>query len=133
RGSMISMYQLMITIGILGAYLSDTAFSYTGAWRWMLGVIIIPAILLLIGVFFLPDSPRWFAAKRRFVDADGVLLRLPDTSPEAKRELDEIRESLQVKQSGWALFKENSSFRRALFLGVLLQVMQQVTGMNVIM
>ncbi len=75
RGSMISMYQLMITIGILGAYLSDTAFSYTGAWRWMLGVIIIPAILLLIGVFFLPDSPRWFAAKRRFVDAERVLLR----------------------------------------------------------
>ena len=35
RGSMISMYQLMITIGILGAYLSDTAFSYSGAWRWM--------------------------------------------------------------------------------------------------
>lgn len=79
RGSMISMYQLMITIGILGAYLSDTAFSYSGAWRWMLGVIIIPAILLLIGVFFLPDSPRWFAAKRRFHDAERVLLRLRDT------------------------------------------------------
>jgi SP family galactose:H+ symporter-like MFS transporter len=47
RGSMISMYQLMITIGILGAYLSDTAFSYSGAWRWMLGVIIIPAVLLI--------------------------------------------------------------------------------------
>ncbi|HAL2677838.1 TPA: sugar porter family MFS transporter [Escherichia coli] len=97
------------------------------------GVIIIPAILLLIGVFFLPDSPRWFAAKRRFVDAERVLLRLRDTSAEAKRELDEIRESLQVKQSGWALFKENSNFRRAVFLGVLLQVMQQFTGMNVIM
>ncbi len=133
RGSMISMYQLMITIGILGAYLSDTAFSYSGAWRWMLGVIIIPAILLLIGVFFLPDSPRWFAAKRRFHDAERVLLRLRDTSAEAKRELDEIRESLQVKQSGWALFKENSNFRRAVFLGILLQVMQQFTGMNVIM
>ncbi len=96
-------------------------------------MIIIPAILLLIGVFFLPDSPRWFAAKRRFVDAERVLLRLRDTSAEAKRELDEIRESLQVKQSGWALFKENSNFRRAVFLGVLLQVMQQFTGMNVIM
>ncbi len=127
------MYQLMITIGILGAYLSDTAFSYSGAWRWMLGVIIIPALLLLVGVIFLPDSPRWFAAKRRFVDAERVLLRLRDTSAEAKRELDEIRESLQVKQSGWALFKENSNFRRAVFLGVLLQVMQQFTGMNVIM
>lgn len=90
-----------------------------------------PAILL-IGVFFLPDSPRWFAAKRRFVDAERVL-RLRDTSAEAKRELDEIRESLQVKQSGWALFKENSNFRRAVFLGVLLRVMQQFTGMNVIM
>lgn len=76
RGSMISMYQLMITIGILGAYLSDTAFSYSGAWRWMLGVIIIPAVLLLIGVIFLPDSPRWFAAKRRFVDAERVLLQI---------------------------------------------------------
>ncbi|EHA1474816.1 sugar porter family MFS transporter [Salmonella enterica subsp. enterica serovar Enteritidis] len=99
----------------------------------MIGVIIIPAILLLIGVFFLPDSPRWFAAKRRFHDAERVLLRLRDTSAEAKRELDEIRESLQVKQSGWALFKENSNFRRAVFLGILLQVMQQFTGMNVIM
>ncbi|SLK04805.1 MFS transporter, SP family, galactose:H+ symporter [Enterobacter sp. NFR05] len=133
RGSMISMYQLMITIGILGAYLSDTAFSYSGAWRWMLGVIVIPAILLLIGVFFLPDSPRWYAAKRRFHDAERVLLRLRDTSAEAKNELDEIRESLQVKQTGWALFKENNNFRRAVFLGVLLQVMQQFTGMNVIM
>ncbi len=133
RGSMISMYQLMITIGILGAYLSDTAFSYSGAWRWMLGVIIIPAILLLIGVIFLPDSPRWFAAKRRFVDAERVLMRLRDTSAEAKRELDEIRESLKIKQSGWELFKENSNFRRAVFLGILLQVMQQFTGMNVIM
>ena len=133
RGSMISMYQLMITIGILGAYLSDTAFSYSGAWRWMLGVIVIPAILLLIGVFFLPDSPCWYAAKRRFHDAERVLLRLRDTSAEAKNELDEIRESLQVKQTGWALFKENNNFRRAVFLGVLLQVMQQFTGMNVIM
>ena len=133
RGSMISMYQLMITIGILGAYLSDTAFSYNGSWRWMLGVITIPALILLVGVFFLPDSPRWFAAKRRFHDAERVLMRLRDTSAEAKRELEEIRESLKVKQSGWSLFKENSHFRRAVFLGVLLQVMQQFTGMNVIM
>ncbi len=89
--------------------------------------------MLLIGVIFLPDSPRWFAAKRRFVDAERVLLRLRDTSAEAKRELDEIRESLKVKQSGWSLFKDNSNFRRAVFLGILLQVMQQFTGMNVIM
>ncbi|QCR35084.1 sugar porter family MFS transporter [Nissabacter sp. SGAir0207] len=133
RGSMISMYQLMITIGILGAYLSDTGFSYSGAWRWMLGVITIPALLLLVGVFFLPDSPRWLAARGSNEKARRVLEKLRDTSEQAKRELDEIRESLKVKQSGWALFKSNSNFRRAVFLGILLQVMQQFTGMNVIM
>lgn len=133
RGSMISLYQLMITIGILGAYLSDTAFSYTGEWRWMLGVITIPAALLLVGVCFLPNSPRWLAAKGDFRTAQRVLDRLRDTSEQAKRELDEIRESLKIKQSGWSLFKDNSNFRRAVYLGVLLQVMQQFTGMNVIM
>ena len=133
RGSMISLYQLMITIGILGAYLSDTALSYSGDWRWMLGVITIPAALLLVGVVFLPNSPRWLAAKGQFYDAQKVLDRLRDTSEQAKRELDEIRESLKIKQTGWALFKNNSNFRRAVYLGVLLQVVQQFTGMNVIM
>ena len=133
RGSMISLYQLMITIGILGAYLSDTALSYSGDWRWMLGVITIPAALLLVGVVFLPNSPRWLAAKGQFYDAQKVLDRLRDTSEQAKRELDEIRESLKIKQTGWALFKDNSNFRRAVYLGVLLQVVQQFTGMNVIM
>ncbi|WP_029684340.1 sugar porter family MFS transporter [Tatumella saanichensis] len=133
RGSMISLYQLMITIGILGAYLSDTALSYTGNWRWMLGVITIPALLLLIGVIFLPNSPRWLAARGNFQDAKRVLDRLRDTSEQAKRELDEIRESLKVKQTGWSLFKNNGNFRRAVYLGILLQVMQQFTGMNVIM
>ncbi|KAA9002711.1 sugar porter family MFS transporter [Affinibrenneria salicis] len=133
RGSMISMYQLMITIGILAAYLSDTALSYSGAWRWMLGVITLPAALLLIGVFFLPDSPRWLASRNRHEQARQVLEKLRDTSEQAHRELDEIRESLKLKQSGWALFKNNGNFRRAVFLGILLQVMQQFTGMNVIM
>ncbi|SNC58625.1 sugar porter family MFS transporter [Sodalis endosymbiont of Henestaris halophilus] len=133
RGSMISMYQLMITIGILAAYLSDTAFSYSGSWRWMLGIITIPAILLFIGVLFLPGSPRWLAAHGRYYEAQKVLSMLRSSNEQVHKELEEIRESLKIKQSGWALFKDNSNFRRAVFLGVLLQVMQQFTGMNVIM
>lgn len=133
RGSMISMYQLMITIGILGAYLSDTAFSYSGSWRWMLGIITLPALLLFVGVFFLPRSPRWLASRGRNAEAKKVLEMLRDTTEQAKAELDEIRESLKIKQSGWTLFKDNPNFRRAVYLGVLLQVMQQFTGMNVIM
>ncbi len=53
---MISMYQLMLTTGIVVAYLSDTAFSYSGNWRGMLGVIAIPAVILFIGVLFCPTA-----------------------------------------------------------------------------
>lgn len=133
RGSMISMYQLMLTTGIVVAYLSDTAFSYSGNWRWMLGIIAIPALILFVGVLFLPNSPRWLAAHGRFNEAQRVLDRLRSTTAQAKQELEEIRESLQVKQTGWALFKSNTHFRRAVWLGMLLQVMQQFTGMNVVM
>ncbi len=58
RGAMVSTYQLMITVGILLAFLSDTAFSSSGAWRWMLGVVALPAALFLLGVVTLPRSPR---------------------------------------------------------------------------
>ena len=73
RGAMISLYQLMITIGILVAFLSDTAFSYSGNWRGMLGVIAIPGLLFLFGVFFLPNSPRWLMMRGRHEEARDVL------------------------------------------------------------
>jgi SP family arabinose:H+ symporter-like MFS transporter len=133
RGKMIAMYQLMVTLGILVAFLSDTAFSYSGNWRAMLGVLCIPALILMVAVFFLPNSPRWLAAKGRHVEAEQVLNMLRDTSEKARQELNDIRESLKLKQNGWGLFKTNRNVRRAVFLGMLLQAMQQFTGMNIIM
>lgn len=133
RGSMISLYQLMITIGILSAYISDAAFSYTGNWRWMLGIITIPALFFLFGVLFLPNSPRWLAAQGKLHEAQKILNRLRANKAQAKYELDEICKSLKIKQSGWNLFKKNYNFRRVVFLGVILQMMQQFTGMNIIM
>jgi SP family galactose:H+ symporter-like MFS transporter len=59
RGSMISTYQLMITIGILAAFISDTLFAYTASWRWMLGIVAVPGVLFLLLVLRLPNSPRW--------------------------------------------------------------------------
>ncbi|MEQ5042886.1 sugar porter family MFS transporter [Providencia manganoxydans] len=133
RGGMISMYQLMITIGILLAFISDTGFSYDHAWRWMLGITAIPAVLLFIGVTFLPESPRWLASKNRSDDAKTILLKLRNSETEAIQELDDIFNSLKIKQSGFGLFKNNSNFRRSVFLGISLQFMQQLTGINVIM
>jgi SP family galactose:H+ symporter-like MFS transporter len=134
RGRMISTYQLMLTSGILIAFLSDTAFSYIGAWRWMLGVIAIPGALFLLGVFVLPDSPRWLLMRGRRKDADNVLMRLRGgVRRQVDKELADIEEQLRKPQQGWSLFFENKNFRRSVGLGVLLQAMQQFTGINVVM
>ena len=133
RGSMISLYQLMITAGILIAFLSNTAFSYYEAWRWMPGIIAIPGVLFLIGVFALPDSPRWLIMAGRKQEAIQVLHKLRGDEKVIQQEVAEIEEQLKVPQKGWSLFKENANFRRSVGLGVLLQVVQQFTGMNVVM
>ncbi|MEX1044585.1 MAG: sugar porter family MFS transporter [Chthoniobacterales bacterium] len=164
RGALISMYQLMITIGIVLAFLSDTFFStyadlkplatnlsesvssiaggrgqmvmegyLSMPWRWMLGVISVPAVLMFLGMLFLPESPRWLVLKNRLSQARQVLQRLAPSHDEAERELNEIQSSLQVEQKGFSLFRDNKNFRRAVFLGVGLQVIQQFTGINVIM
>jgi SP family galactose:H+ symporter-like MFS transporter len=134
RGRMISTYQLMLTTGILLAFLSDTAFSYSGSWRWMLGVIAIPGALFLLGLFALPDSPRWLMMRGRKQEAVGVLMRLRGgLRNQVDKELLDIEEQLKKPQVGFKLFKENPNFRRSVWLGVLLQAMQQFTGMNVVM
>ncbi len=133
RGSMISTYQLMITIGILVAFISDALLSYSGAWRWMLGLVAVPGALFLAGVFLLPDSPRWLMMRGRHDEALQVLTDLRQDHGVARREVAEIEEQLKQKQHGWSLFTGNANFRRSVLLGVLLQVMQQFTGMNVVM
>ena len=141
RGSMISMYQLMITIGIVLAFLSDTWLaSYAtfggvtgGHWRIMLGVIAIPAAVMFVGVLFLPESPRWLFLKGFKEHAVKVFQRMHLDDAEIEAEVREIEDSLKVKQNGFQMFLQNSHFRRAIGLGIGLQIVQQLTGINVIM
>ena len=66
RGKLVAMYQFNIVFGILIAYLSNYFLSGFGGendWRWMLGVMTIPSLIYTIGVFFIPESPRWLVAK----------------------------------------------------------------------
>ena len=102
-------------------------------WRWMLGIIAVPAVLMFVGMLFLPESPRWLVLKKRIEEARAVLRRLASSDADANSELDDIQSSLRVDQKGFALFRDNANFRRAVFLGVGLQVIQQFTGINVIM
>lgn len=134
RGGLISMYQLMITIGIVLAFVSDTLLSYGGHWRMMLGIIAVPAVLMFIGVLFLPESPRWLFLVKKVDKAKEVLTMLRNDEDEVKEEMAEIKEALEndSPESGWKLLN-NPNFRRAVKLGIVLQLFQQFTGINVVM
>ncbi|RJS93017.1 sugar porter family MFS transporter [Salinisphaera sp. Q1T1-3] len=134
RGTLISFYQLMIMGGILLAYLVNAVFSYSGGWRWMLGVIAIPGVLMVLGMLVLPRSPRWLTNSRREDEARDVLMRLRGGDADSvDAEMSRIREASRIKRAGWHLFRENRNFRRSVGLGMLLQFMQQFTGANVIL
>lgn len=133
RGSMISTYQLMITIGILAAFISDTLLAYLGAWRWMLGIVAVPGALFLLGVLRLPNSPRWLLMRGRSREAREVLHELRQNDRVVDDEVRDIEEQLRRPQVGWQLFRGNSNFRRSVFLGIALQAIQQLTGINVVM
>lgn len=141
RGSMISMYQLMITIGIVLAFLSNTWLGNYfecdgqtgGHWRMMIGIIAIPAAVMFLGVLLLPESPRWLFLKGRKDHAVSVFARMRLPSDEISREVVEIEESLRIRQNGFQMFRNNRDFRRAIGLGIGLQIIQQLTGINVVM
>ena len=141
RGSLISMYQLMITIGIVLAFLSNTFLATSiaidgvvgGHWRVMLGIIAVPALIMFIGVYFLPESPRWLFLKGFREQAIEVFRRLKLSETEIASEVQEIEEAVKAKQDGFELLKSNSNFRRSIAFGIGLQIIQQLTGINVIM
>ena len=131
RGGLVSLNQLAITIGILSSYIINFVFMDTQhAWRWMFLVGIIPAVLLAVGMLFLPESPRWLIKRARLVEALATLKFLR-SSDDVKEEFKEIENSLKLKE---ASFGEIFSpwIRHVLFLGVFLGFLQQITGINTI-
>ncbi len=132
RGGLISLYQLMITIGILLSSLSNMYFSARGDWRAMFGVIFIPAAIMFFGVLTLPRSPRWLMLKGQKEHAKNVLTKILVVDKEVKREMQEIEANLARTQQGWSVFRLKY-FRRVLALGMMLQLIQIMTGMNTLM
>ena len=134
RGAMISMYQLMITIGILMAFLSDTLLSYGAHWRWMMGLIAIPSCIMFLGILTLPNSPRWLMLVNRHKEARKVLSKFNPNPEGVLRDIARIRGSLEQSDSGSVRqLLKNPHFRRVAVLGMALQMFQQFTGINVVM
>lgn len=140
RGQMVTQNELMIVTGQLLAYITNAIIGNTmdgagHAWRYMLVIASIPAIVLWIGMLAVPESPRWYASKGRFKDALRVLLHIRKEK-RAKTELQQIKKAIeteeQVKQ---ASFKDLTEpwIRRIVFLGIGIAIVQQITGVNSIM
>jgi sugar porter (SP) family MFS transporter len=132
RGALVSLQQFMITVGIMVSYLVSYAFSGSGAWRWMLGVGMIPAAILLVGMLPLPESPRWLLAKDRRQDALGVLHRIRHEEHNPEAELAEI-EAVHKMQAGVSyrdLFRPY--VRPALIVGVGIAFINQMVGVNAV-
>jgi len=147
RGRMVTLYQLAITVGILAAYYSNAlllswSHTYAGGseflrwivsgevWRGMFAVGVIPAAAFFLLLFFIPQSPRWLVAHGRPEIARAVLARVSGEES-AAREVAEIQAAL-VQETGSVRQLFAPGLRRALFLGVSIAVLSQLTGINVI-
>ncbi len=135
RGTLVSMFQLLITVGILAAYLSDNAFADNNnleCWRPMLWVGVIPAAVLFIGMFFLPETPRWLMSKGREEEAKKVLDRIED--PEfvvASMASMKSDMAIDASQASWKeIFKP--WLRNALIIAVGIMFFQQFVGINTV-
>ena len=130
RGALVSLNQLAIAVGVGVAYFVDYALASSQSWRWMFASAVVPAVVLLIGMIFLPESPRWLARKG-FRDRALENFRRLGRGDEAERELREVEGALQEEQEGFgSLFQPG--FRVAVFVGIGLAIFQQITGVNTI-
>ncbi len=137
RGRMVSVNQFAIIFGMLVVYFVnyfiaqgvDEAWNISTGWRWMFGSEAIPAALLLILLFFVPESPRWLTKQGRGEEAHGILARV-DGEAHARREMEEINVAL-AQESGSLEQLLAPGMRIVLVIGISLAVLQQVTGINV--
>jgi sugar porter (SP) family MFS transporter len=132
RGSLSSLFQLAITIGILVAYLVNAIFAPLGEWRWPLGLAAVPALVLFVGMYLLPETPRWLISQDRDEEARRVLERTR-TEQEIEGELAEIRkvEEETKEHSGYRELLA-SWVRPMLVAGIGLAIFQQFVGINTV-
>jgi major inositol transporter-like SP family MFS transporter len=140
RGRMVTINELMIVGGQFLAFtinaIINAVFGGQSVWRWMLIVAATPAIALFIGLYFLPESPRWYAVRGRMEDARRVL-NLSRTPREAAIEYEVIaaHATRDVREDKGAALRDLKTYawmRRLLWIGIGLAIVQQATGINTV-
>lgn len=144
RGNIVSMYQFNIALGeVLGFAVAAIFYEVTGGWRYMVGSSLVFSTALLVGMFFLPESPRWLMHKGRVGEAYNVWMRLRDINEgNNKLEFLEMRQAAaaetarkqgQSKIQEWLDLITIPRNRRALVYAVIMVTLGQLTGVNAVM
>jgi sugar porter (SP) family MFS transporter len=130
RGRLAGSFQLMIVTGIFVAYLTNFLFVGMGdsGWRWMLGIMIIPAAIFAILLRFIPESPRWLVLNNRDEEAKEVFIKTGE--PDA---VQVIREEHELSNYGTKEKLFTSKFRKPIMYAVLLAMFNQLSGINAIL
>lgn len=130
RGRLVSMNQLAIVLGILVSYLAGWGLAGLGeaSWRWMFASAAAPSLLFFVALFFVPESPRWLLKEGRRAEAGVVLARLGEPVGQLEVMARAIAEEGASLGQLWS-----KAMRKPLVVGVVLAVLQQVTGINTVL
>lgn len=151
RGAMVTLYQLAITVGFLAAYLvnfelldfSDSVGQLEGAqwnkllveevWRGMLGMEAFPALLFLLMVFLLPESPRWLFFRGDENKSTRVLGKIYSSPAKIQEEVHEMKLSLgEADKGNWRLLLR-PNFLKAILIGAAVAILGQFMGVNAVL
>jgi SP family galactose:H+ symporter-like MFS transporter len=140
RGMLVSLFQLLITIGIMASYFSDLAFArpegtlgYNDCWRPMFYVGVIPALIMLTGMIFLPETPRWLMNKG-FEDRSLEVLKKVEDPLLVESVLLKMKEEIELDKKSRNSWREifKPWVRTPLFIAIGTMFIQQFTGINTI-
>ena len=151
RGRLVSLYQLAVTVGFLGAYLvnfqllnislsglvSDSEWInkifVSEVWRGMLGMETLLAVLFFLIIFFIPESPRWLIVKQRENDAVNILKRIYKVPQEALAQVAETKAVLAMEtKSDWSMIMK-PGIRKAVLIGAGIAILGQFMGVNAVL
>ena len=126
RGRLVWGHQLAIVVGSLASLLVSWLLSFNASWRWMFASELVPILVLLIGLSWMPESPIWLAQRHRKAEARAVFDRIGG-SPHADLEMGRI-EHLPVRKTGSFADLFQPGIRKALLVACALAVLQQFSG-----
>ncbi|TKY59819.1 inositol transporter 2 [Spatholobus suberectus] len=141
RGALVSLNGFLITGGQFLSYLINLAFTKApGTWRWMLGVAAVPALIQIILMIMLPESPRWLFRKGREEEGKAILRKIYPPQ-EVEAEINTLRESVELEikeaeatdKASMVKMLKTKTVRRGLYAGMGLQIFQQFVGINTVM